>query len=318
MSVNKSLIEIIRASSRTMVRELGFMQSTLAATEYSPSAVHALLEIDRQKLSTAAQLVGTLGLEKSTISRMISKLIDAGEIEEVSGVDDGRVKQLVLTLKGQSTIKKINEFGEKQVKSALQYLNTFQQQQIAQGLSAYAQALQLYREHRERGMNNSIQINTGYQAGLIGRIAEMHASFYSKHSCFGRFFESQVASGVAEFSNRLDKPCNQVWTATLDRKIVGSIAIDGEDLGNDEAHLRWFILDDGCRGGGVGRALLTKAVEFCDENNFSTIQLWTFKGLDAARKLYESLGFELTKEEAGDQWGTTVIEQQFTRKKINV
>jgi GNAT superfamily N-acetyltransferase len=96
---------------------------------------------------------------------------------------------------------------------------------------------------------------------------------------------------------------------------VGSLAIDGEDLGNDEAHLRWFILDDGCRGGGIGRHLLTEALDFCDRQNFSAIQLWTFKGLEAARRLYESLGFELTHEEQGNQWGTAVTEQQFTRKR---
>lgn len=40
-----SLVDDIRAASRQMVRELGFMQATLAATDYPPSAVHAILEI---------------------------------------------------------------------------------------------------------------------------------------------------------------------------------------------------------------------------------------------------------------------------------
>ena len=35
-----SLIQQIRTASRLMVRELGFMNTTLAATHYSPSAVH--------------------------------------------------------------------------------------------------------------------------------------------------------------------------------------------------------------------------------------------------------------------------------------
>ncbi len=44
--------------------------------------------------------------------------------------------------------------------------------------------------------------------------------------------------------------------------MVGSVAIDGEDLGNNEAHLRWFILDDACRGTGIGRQLLACAMQF--------------------------------------------------------
>lgn len=31
----------------------------------------------------------------------------------------------------------------------------------------------------------------------------------------------------------------------VNERLVGSVAIDGEDLGNNEAHLRWFILDVG-------------------------------------------------------------------------
>ena len=46
MSTDPSLVEDIRAASRSMVRELGFMQSTLAASGHSASAVHTLLEID--------------------------------------------------------------------------------------------------------------------------------------------------------------------------------------------------------------------------------------------------------------------------------
>ncbi|MCS6067743.1 GNAT family N-acetyltransferase [Klebsiella variicola subsp. variicola] len=86
-------------------------------------------------------------------------------------------------------------------------------------------------------------------------------------------------------------------------KIVGSLAIDGEDLGQQEAHLRWFILDDTCRGTGIGRRLISEAMAFCDSRQFSAVQLWTFKGLDAARKLYESFGFTLTREWQGEQWG---------------
>ncbi|HGM5552906.1 TPA: GNAT family N-acetyltransferase [Pseudomonas putida] len=59
--------------------------------------------------------------------------------------------------------------------------------------------------------------------------------------------------------------CGDVGNRTL------AIAINGQDLGNNPAHLRWFILDDGCRGSGVGRQLLSAAVEFCDQQGFDAI-----------------------------------------------
>jgi GNAT superfamily N-acetyltransferase len=55
-------------------------------------------------------------------------------------------------------------------------------------------------------------------------------------------------------------------------------------------------------------------MKFCDKRGFSAVQLWTFNKLTAARNLYESFGFKLTKEWEGDQWGSNITEQQFTRK----
>lgn len=56
------LIQQIRTASRLMVRELGFMSTTLAATHYSPSAVHTLLEVSmRGEMTCAAGHVAGTG-----------------------------------------------------------------------------------------------------------------------------------------------------------------------------------------------------------------------------------------------------------------
>ncbi|EML2063825.1 MarR family transcriptional regulator [Enterobacter asburiae] len=307
------VVSVIRRSSRLMVRELGFMGSTLASTNYSPSAVHTLVEIALRKEMTASQLVQLLGLEKSSVSRMLARLIAAGELEEVISTEDARAKSLRLTAKGHETVSKINAFSNERVVTAIKRLAPAQQQTISEGLSLYANALLACRETGNDIHPDELKIVQGYIPGMIGRIAEMHGSYYSREHNFGRFFEAKVASGLAEFSERLEKPCNQIWLAVLNDKIVGSVAIDGEDLAPGEAHLRWFILDDGCRGRGVGKKLLNEAMRFCDSVGFSAVHLWTFNKLTAARRLYESFGFTLVKEWEGDQWGSLITEQQFTR-----
>ena len=99
------------------------------------------------------------------------------------------------------------------------------------------------------------------------------------------------------------------------QEIIGSVAIDGEDLGADIAHLRWFIVDDGVRGSGVGRRLLETALAFVDEKGFAETHLWTFNGLLAARHLYETPGFKCVEEHPGSQWGSEVLEQRFVRSR---
>lgn len=309
------VVSVIRRSSRLMVRELGFMASTLASTPYSPSAVHTLVEIALCKKMTAGQLVQLLGLEKSSVSRMLARLIAAGELEEVVSTDDARSKCLRLTAKGHDTVHKINTFSNARVVSAIKSLQPAQQETISRGLSLYANALLACREKGIAMPPDELKIVQGYLPGMIGRIAEMHGSYYAREHHFGRFFEAKVASGLAEFSGRLDKPCNQVWLAVMNDRIVGSVAIDGEDLEQGEAHLRWFIIDDGCRGHGAGKKLLTEAMRFCDDVGFSAVHLWTFNELTTARRLYESFGFTLVKEWEGDQWGRLITEQQFTRRR---
>ncbi|TLU65024.1 bifunctional helix-turn-helix transcriptional regulator/GNAT family N-acetyltransferase [Enterobacter sp. MF024] len=311
---DSSIVEEIRISSRLMVRELGFMNHTLAATDYSPSVVHTLLEMEARGSLTAAQLVQILGLEKSSVSRMLAKLIKAGELEESASPEDARIKQLSLSPQGRETVRRINAYGNERVISALQKMDASQQRVVSQGLSVYASALKACRDDVDLPEKSAVTIVSGYHPGMIGRITEMHGSYYAREHHFGSFFEAKVAAGLADFSGRLDNANNQIWLAMQNGRIVGSVAIDGEDLGNNEAHLRWFILDDGCRGGGVGRKLIAEAMKFCDEREFSAVQLWTFNKLTAARRLYESFGFVLSKEWQGDQWGSTITEQQFTRK----
>lgn len=312
-SVRKN-IENIRVASRLMVRELGFMNQNLAATDYPPSAVHSMLEVETHGSMTGAQLVQILGLEKSSVSRMLAKLVEAGELEETPSSEDARTKWLSLTEKGKETVQNINAYADQRVATALEKLDPFTQEAVSQGLYSYATALKACRENSAGKMQNSFKIVSGYQAGMIGRITEMHGVYYAREHGFGHFFEAKVAAGLADFSARLDKPYNQIWLAIANDRIVGSVAIDGEDLGSNEAHLRWFILDDGCRGSGLGRKLVAEAMRFCDKQKFSSVQLWTFNKLFAARRLYESFGFELSNEWEGDQWGSTITEQQFTRK----
>lgn len=152
---------------------------------------------------------------------------------------------------------------------------------------------------------------TGYVPGAIGRVAELHALHYARHWGFGLSFEAQVAAGLAEFLLRLDPARDGFWTVARDGRVLGSVAIDGSRAGAAEAHLRWFILSEELRGRGLGRRLLREAVDFSARCGHPSIMLWTFKGLDAARHLYEAHGFRLAEEREGRQWGKPVLEQRF-------
>ena len=164
-----------------------------------------------------------------------------------------------------------------------------------------------------RILTSSITVEPGYEPGLIGHIAKMHGVAYNSLDGFGAAFEARVAAGLAEFATRLDNPVNQIWTARKSGRIVASIAIDGESLGGGTAHLRWFLVEDGGRGSGVGSRLIREALDHCKRQSLPHIKLWTYKGLDVARRLYERNGFVLAEEYTGNQWGRELREQVFLR-----
>jgi len=157
----------------------------------------------------------------------------------------------------------------------------------------------------------TVTIAKGYVPGAIGRIAELHGTYYATHWGFGLFFEAKVARELAAFVETHDARRDALWTAAVDGRVEGGIVIDGSHAAEKGAHLRWFILSDALRGKGVGRRLITRAIDFCIGKQYPRIYLWTFEGLDAARHVYENTGFSLTCQQKGAQWGTEVIEQMF-------
>ena len=151
----------------------------------------------------------------------------------------------------------------------------------------------------------------GYVPGAIGRVAELHASYYSRHWDFGLYFEAKVATELAEFLRRYDAARDGFWTAIQDGRVEGSIAIDAANAAAEGAHLRWFVLSDTLRGRGVGNRLMREAIGLCRQRGYPRVFLWTFQGLEPARHLYEKFGFRLTEQIAGEQWGKRVLEQRY-------
>ena len=157
-----------------------------------------------------------------------------------------------------------------------------------------------------------MNLHLGYLAGCIGRIVQMHASYYAATVGFGAPFEAKVASELAAFCLDYTEGRDGLWLAEDQGVIHGSVVIDGSRHAQPGAHLRWFITSDEARGRGLGSQLLGAAMDFCRARGHRSVTLWTFDELHAARHLYEKHGFTLAHTRRGSQWGKEVNEQLFT------
>lgn len=151
----------------------------------------------------------------------------------------------------------------------------------------------------------------GYYPGVIGMITEAHAVYYHEHWGFDVSFETQVGRELSEFMATFQEGRDGFWAATEGGRFAGSVAIDGREAGTEGARLRWFIVVPNRQGTGLGKSLLRRAVDFCRQEGFHRVYLWTFEGLEAARALYEDEGFRLCEEHVVAQWGQNVTEQRF-------
>ncbi len=93
-------------------------------------------------------------------------------------------------------------------------------------------------------------LHQGYVPGCIGRVAELHATYYSPRAGFGLYFESKVARELAAFCEAYQEGRDGLWLVRVDGRVEGSLAIDGSRAATEGAHLRWFIASDAVRGTG--------------------------------------------------------------------
>lgn len=165
-----------------------------------------------------------------------------------------------------------------------------------------------------RSVQSRIRTAEHFAPGAIGSITALHAHHYAEHWGFGTFFEAKVASELAAFSTRATGT-DLILVASDALGVCASLILDLNDpaSGSRGAHLRWFIVDTRCRGGGLGRELMLRAMNHADAHADGRVWLTTFRGLEAARHLYETHGFALFAEVEGEAWGTKVFEQEYRR-----
>jgi molybdopterin-guanine dinucleotide biosynthesis protein A/RimJ/RimL family protein N-acetyltransferase len=81
-----------------------------------------------------------------------------------------------------------------------------------------------------------------------------------------------------------------LWIAERDGAVVGSVAL--RDLGDGGLELKRMYLRPGERGRGLGKRLLTTAVDGARELGATRIRLDTSERMETAQALYEAYGFQ--------------------------
>ena len=156
---------------------------------------------------------------------------------------------------------------------------------------------------------DDITIRNELHAGDIGYVIYLHGLLYKVEYEYGIEFESYVAKGLHEFIEHYNPKRDRVWVCEHINQIIGFLLL--MDRGSDSAQLRFFILEPGYRGIGLGTKLIKEFMEWLKNNQFNHAFLWTTHEQQAAAYLYRKNGFILTEEKNSTSFGKPLIEQRY-------
>ena len=290
----------IRRFDRFYTNMIGVVNKTILESPYSLAEARVLLEIHNAGTCCASELTELLRIDPGYLSRMVRNFKKKGLLEARRSQTDARSQVLSLTEKGKDTVAHLSAASSEQIAALLAHLPQGAQQQLVNHMIAIEEML-------SGGRDASIVIRD-WKPGDAGYIAYRHGVIYAQeYQLQTAVFEKYVLTSLALF---LENPATgRLFIAECCGRIVGSIGV--VETGPATAQLRWFLIEPEFRGSGLGRTLVTKALEYCRQKNYRHVFLWTFKGLEAARHLYEEAGFTLTEEKGNDTWGPLLLEQRF-------
>ncbi|MCP3027351.1 helix-turn-helix domain-containing GNAT family N-acetyltransferase [Halobacillus sp. A5] len=295
-------IEKIRQFNRHYANFLGRVDQDIYNQPLPLTEARVITEIHFREGCTATEIRENLGIDRGYMSRIIRKLEEDKLIMKEQSPFDKRRHHLYLTAQGEDVYNRLVTDANVGVSRMIQGIPERDLSKLLNSMETIENVFL-----NENTQHNKVSIRS-FKPGDLGYVAHLHGKYYNENYNFGSMFEYYVMKGLTEFM--ADSAGGGLWVAEVNGEIAGSIAITKSN--STVAQLRWFILDENYQGMGIGKKLMETAVNYCKEQGFQHVFLWTVSILDAARHLYQKFDFTLSEEKTNEAWtGTKLVEERW-------
>jgi GNAT superfamily N-acetyltransferase len=144
--------------------------------------------------------------------------------------------------------------------------------------------------------------------GDLGWVIHRQAVLYAQEYGWDWTYEALISKILGAYAAEFDASKEDGWIAERVGQIVGSIFL----MKSDDplvAKLRLLYVEPHERGAGVGRRLVERCIARARQLGYRRVTLWTNDVLTAARRIYETAGFRLIKEDAHRSFGQDLVGQ---------
>ena len=156
-------------------------------------------------------------------------------------------------------------------------------------------------------MVNDVLLTTTFTMGDIEYSKKRHVEIFGSEYGFSEFFNKYATAAIDAFPKSYNPEKDFMLIAKVEDKFAGTITFMGEE--NGIGRLRFFFVEPFTRGKGVGRLVFTTAMDMAKEMGYNHLYFSTYNVLNAARTMYRTLGFVITKETPEEEVAPGVIEE---------
>jgi DNA-binding MarR family transcriptional regulator/GNAT superfamily N-acetyltransferase len=294
-----------RHFNRMYTRYIGTLNEGLLNSDYSLAEARVLYELANRNAPKASEIAEGLGMDPGYLSRLLGKFERDGLLQKKMSEQDGRFAELVLTTRGKSVFKKLNDLSNEQARAALEGLPP----------TARAEVIHCMQSIEELLMNPDGSripyVLRPHRVGDMGWIVYREGLGYAEQYGWDATFEALVANIVSDFITHFEPARERCWIAEVDGRHVGHVFLVKHPSQAHTAKLRLLFVEPSARGTGLGHALVNECVRFARTAGYRKIVLWTQSMLTAAHRIYQGAGFRLVKEEPHHSFGHDLVGQEW-------